>query len=269
MADDSSGNVEDILHNEHRLTQAQLKAIENEIKSTQPLTSHLLPISVLAQQYKANITSKNNNDEQRGFVRATSFLCGKYASLRKVRGDGNCYYRAFLYAMCEHLLSRRLDHRADHNDNVEFLRLKRKVNDSLKWVCRHGYDEYTIDMFHEELVDLFDFIERASSEAAQSASVMQQLHSKLNEENAVSLRYQTTNRTNSYFDGNVEFNHSTLKLILVLLRIIYYSYSDLRLLHLVHARNGGGADEIESRSIPPVRYGGGLPRRFIVLLKGG
>jgi hypothetical protein len=201
MEEDSSGRLEDILLSEHRLTQAQLEAIENEIKSTQPLTSQLLPISVLAQQYKRNFTSKNNDNEQRGFVRATSFLCGKYASLRKVRGDGNCYYRAFLYAMCERLLSRRLDYRADHNDNAEFLRLKRKVNDSLKWVCRHGYDEYTIDIFHEELVDLFDFIERASSEtssnptkvavAAPSESVMQQLHSKLNQENAVSKSYES------------------------------------------------------------------------------
>ena len=279
MADDSTMNAEDTIYNEHRLTQAQLEAIENEIKTTQPLTSHLLPISVLAQQYKANITSKNNDDEQRGFVRAASFLCGKYASLRKVRGDGHCYYRAFRYAMCERLLSRRLDHRVDHSDNAEFLRLKRTVNDSLKWVCRHGYDEYTIDMFHEELVDLFDFIERASPEtssnptkvevAAQSENVMQQLHSKLNEENAVSLRYQTTNRMNSYLDCNPAFNQTSLKLILDLLCNIYYSYPDLRLLYLVHARNGGGADEIESRSIPSVRYGGGLPRRFIVLLKGG
>lgn len=204
MADDSSRNdVDDLLQNEHRLTQAQLEAIEYEIKSTQPLTSHLLPISVLAQQYSANMTFNSNDDEQRGFVGAASFLCRKYASLRKVRGDGNCYYRAFLYAMCEHLLSRRLDHRADDNDDAEFRRLKRTVVESLKWVCRHGYDEYTIDAFHEELVELFDFIERASSETSSKGgvdddpakvaetapddNVMQQLHSKLNEENAVSL----------------------------------------------------------------------------------
>jgi hypothetical protein len=55
-------------------------------------------------------------------------------------------------------------------------------------------------MFHEELVDLFDFIERASSKtsskegidddhtkAVPSENVMQQLHSKLNEEHAVSI----------------------------------------------------------------------------------
>ena len=281
MAEDSSGNVEEILRNEHLLTQAQLEAIEHEIKSTQPLTSHLLPITALAQQYNtADITPNINYDEQRGFVRSASFLCGKYSSLRKVRGDGNCYYRAFLYAICERLLSIRLDRQNDDDDDyAEFRRLKRTVVESLKWICRHGYDEYTIDMFHEELVDLFDFIERASPEtssnptkvevAAQSENVMQQLHSKLNEENAVSLRYQTTNRMNSYLDCNPAFNQTSLKLILDLLCNIYYSYPDLRLLYLVHARNGGGADEIESRSIPSVRYGGGLPRRFIVLLKGG
>ena len=36
--------------NQHQLTTAQLEAIENEIKSTQPLTSQLLPIAILLQQ---------------------------------------------------------------------------------------------------------------------------------------------------------------------------------------------------------------------------
>ncbi len=203
MADDSSGkNAEDILQNEHLLTQAQLDAIEYEIKSTQPLTSNLLPISALTRQYDADVASNIDDDEQRGFVRSASFLCGKYSSLRKVRGDGNCYYRAFLYAMCERLLSRRIDRRND-DDDAEFRRLKRTVVDSLKWICRHGYDEYTIDMFHEELVDLFDFIEGVSSDTsskggandnpdrpAPSVDAMEQLHSKLNEENAVSICYE-------------------------------------------------------------------------------
>jgi ubiquitin thioesterase protein OTUB1 len=213
MADDSSGNVEEILRNEHLLTQAQLEAIEHEIKSTQPLTSHLLPITALAQQYDtADITPNINYDEQRGFVRSASFLCGKYSSLRKVRGDGNCYYRAFLYAICERLLSIRLNRQNDDDDDyAEFRRLKRTVVESLKWICRHGYDEYTIDMFHEELVDLFDFIEGASSETARavpSVDAMEQLHSKLNEENAVSICYEMIDRRTFISCANCN-NHLT------------------------------------------------------------
>jgi len=41
MADDNTTD------NQHQLTTAQLEAIENEIKSTQPLTSQLLPIAIL------------------------------------------------------------------------------------------------------------------------------------------------------------------------------------------------------------------------------
>ena len=202
------------MHN-HRLTQAQIEAIEHEIKSTQPLASHLLPIDVLLHQY-----SNTNNDgistgdnyscdssdgsravaQHPGYAEAAAFLSTKYKSLRRVRGDGNCYYRAFLYSLCEHLM-RSCFIRDNHH--AEFTRLKELVNNSLKWVCRHGYEEYTIDTFWEEMMELFDFIGGASTTVPEKVddgdgsksettcnmrleNALQQLHSKLNEENAVS-----------------------------------------------------------------------------------
>ena len=181
---------------QHQLTQAQLEAIENEIKSTQPLTSPLLPISVLVQQYTTS--SSSNNDEnkndgdaqqQQGFIRSATFLSKKYTSLRKIRGDGNCYYRGFLYSLCEQLLRNLIN----DNNHAEFTRLKDVAANALKWVCNYGYDEYTIDMFHEELVELFGFMEGLSKKSDDTVSsedllenALQQLHTKLNEENAVS-----------------------------------------------------------------------------------
>jgi len=174
-----------------RLTQAQLTAIENEIKSTQPLTSQLLPISALLHQYSSNAANNDDGttDEQHqsaGFIQSAQFLSMKYTSLRRVRGDGNCYYRAFLYSLCEHLLLR-------NNDKTilsqEFSRIKTTIVDSLKWVCQFGYEEMTIDMFHEELVELFDFIETSLTSANDKSTpddTLQQLHAKLNEENSTS-----------------------------------------------------------------------------------
>ncbi|KAL3761112.1 hypothetical protein ACHAWU_000648 [Discostella pseudostelligera] len=195
---------------QHLLTQTQLENIEQEIKSTQPLTSHLLPIHVLLQQYCGDGITVNSDNENNGttrsggddgddddhaivimqqqqpqqqqqlhpgFAKAATYLSTKYKSLRKVRGDGNCYYRAFLYSLCEHLLRSLLIRNDNHHHHhhhhhqqqyhyhyyAEFTRLKEIVHKSLKWVCQYGYDEYTIDMFWEELVELFNFIEEATT----------------------------------------------------------------------------------------------------------
>ncbi len=174
---------------EHQLTERQLQAIEDEIKSTQPLTSVRLPIDALVQQYRssgsdttASDADDNDNirgchdDNQNGFLQSAKFLAGKYTHLRRVRGDGNCYYRAFLYALSERMLRRLAWLRSsssDHDDSQrdvpkkeekEFSRLKDKVSNSMEWICRNGYEAMTIDMFHEELVDLFDFIDALAEE---------------------------------------------------------------------------------------------------------
>eukprot|EP00584_Thalassiosira_punctigera_P007572 CAMPEP_0172526070 /NCGR_PEP_ID=MMETSP1067-20121228/1084_1 /TAXON_ID=265564 ORGANISM="Thalassiosira punctigera, Strain Tpunct2005C2" /NCGR_SAMPLE_ID=MMETSP1067 /ASSEMBLY_ACC=CAM_ASM_000444 /LENGTH=292 /DNA_ID=CAMNT_0013309505 /DNA_START=9 /DNA_END=884 /DNA_ORIENTATION=+ len=210
---------EDDARARRQLTEAQLEAIEDEIRSTQPLTSPLLPLSALARQYASGPGGGGKDDDdgrdgrgeesdaerrqREGFLGAATFLSTKYESLRRVRGDGNCYYRAFLYSLCERLLRRRgalLLARDDDDDGEnddedgEFERLKELVAGSLKWVCRFGYDEYTIDMFHEELVELFDFIEGAFEKKSGDGDdnsnsledALKQLHSRLNEENACS-----------------------------------------------------------------------------------
>ena len=46
-----------------KLTQAQLLAIENEIKLTQPLTSSRLPISTLLRQYSDHSDSADSNNK--------------------------------------------------------------------------------------------------------------------------------------------------------------------------------------------------------------
>ena len=224
MIDETFDNKDTDSQMQHRLTQAQLEAIEHEIKSTQPLTSQLLPIDVLLQQYYFTNSKENgtvNNSRSRigdaravaqhlGYAEAATFLSTKYKSLRKVRGDGNCYYRAFLYSMCEHLLCSLVR----DNHFAEFTRLKEVVNNSLAWVCGFGYEECAIDMFWEELVELFNFIEGAcagseklddddhggESKSATTCNkifenAMQELHSKLNEENTVSSLDNTSSPT--------------------------------------------------------------------------
>jgi hypothetical protein len=86
-------SVVPIDHEVFQKTQAQLAAIEKEIKESQPLTSDLMDIASLKLHYDANY-----------FLLGIDELTQKYSKIRKTRGDGNCYYRSFLYNLCEALL---------------------------------------------------------------------------------------------------------------------------------------------------------------------
>lgn len=81
-------------------TQAQLEAIEKEIKETQPLTSELRDLGALKKHYESDSSSKY-------FEKGVDYLSSTYESIRMIRGDGNCYYRAFLYSLSESLLSQK------------------------------------------------------------------------------------------------------------------------------------------------------------------
>ena len=50
------------------------------------------------------------DNPQRGFATSIRRLDGAYASLRRVRKDGNCFYRGFLYRYLEELLVAQLSH---------------------------------------------------------------------------------------------------------------------------------------------------------------
>ena len=112
-------------------TRAQMEAIEKEIKSKQKLTSDLLPLSKLIEIYDANQASKtigsdnisNDNGGNQNFINGSLYLNKKYKNWRMVRGDGNCYYRAFLYAICEECLRGCLN---SSNDNIDFYKTELK-----------------------------------------------------------------------------------------------------------------------------------------------
>ncbi len=82
-------------HEAYQKTQAQLDAIEQEIKATQPLTSQRLDVSTLKEHYV----------DSQYFLWGVDELAQRYSKIRKTRGDGNCYYRSFLYNLCETLLN--------------------------------------------------------------------------------------------------------------------------------------------------------------------
>lgn len=101
MADESQPKGEENSSNAQKAaqTQAQLEAIEKEIRENQPLTSELKPIIALKQVYDAS------DPASKFFANGVDYLSTVYQSTRMTRGDGSCYYRSFLYSLSEYLMT--------------------------------------------------------------------------------------------------------------------------------------------------------------------
>lgn len=61
----------------------------------QPMIGSHVSVSELAAAYQGNPLP--------GFLSGIDYLNNKYKSMRKVKGDGNCFYRAFAFAYLEQL----------------------------------------------------------------------------------------------------------------------------------------------------------------------
>ena len=91
---------------QHRQTEAQVQAIELEIRENQPLCSERSDIATLKQLYQQQQQHDGGgscDSSSNYFIQGVDYLESCYSGIRRVRGDGNCYYRAFLYSLCEHL----------------------------------------------------------------------------------------------------------------------------------------------------------------------
>lgn len=90
-----------------------------------------------------------------GFVPGIKYLASKY-SIRKVRGDGNCFYRSFLFSYLEELLT------LYNSNNInlkslaenERIRVEALIIKSKDELITMGYSEIAIECFHDVFLDL-------------------------------------------------------------------------------------------------------------------
>ena len=142
-------------------TEAQLADIEAKDVKSQPLTSRRLPISALVDML---------SDATGTYLQGAQYLSTKYQSLRRIRPDGNCFYRAVMFGVCESILN------SDSNNELE--RLTAWAKASLDEMCTRGYDRFTLEMFFDELVELFEYLATKPK--------LDEVVTKLNEENGTS-----------------------------------------------------------------------------------
>lgn len=148
-----------------RQTEARLKEIESEVRR-QPLTGERRPIGTLREHY---------GPTQTAFVRGCEYLTTQYSHYRAIRGDGNCYYRAFLYRLTELLLTTLPP---KHPEGLRILDWIKTT--SWQQVLAAGYSEFAVETFYDEIVELIQdvVVDRTKS--------FDDWHASLNEENAAS-----------------------------------------------------------------------------------
>ena len=145
----------------------QQRLITEEIKLNQPLISELFDMKLLYNDYLPSspsslsdpstssssstiFTNKNNNNNE-GFLKGINYLTKHYKSYRKIRGDGNCFYRSFLYSYLENLLLLYQSYEEEHRITAihEQQRLLQHTKVIFNELTTLGYSEFTIEVFYD------------------------------------------------------------------------------------------------------------------------
>ena len=105
--------------------------LRKEIELTTPLISDELPISNLTEEYKSN----------EEYLQSIENISKKYKTYRKVRRDGNCFYRSFIYRLFEQTCIK--------NDKNLFEKIKQKIIESKNLTQKNGYEWDVVQEFYE------------------------------------------------------------------------------------------------------------------------
>ena len=113
-------------------------ALRQEIELNSPLISDQLPIIILLSDYENNFNYSKSIKE----------ITNKYKFIRKVRRDGNCFYRSFIYRLFEHICMK--------NNKELFEYIKKKITDAKDLIQNNGYDWTFIQDFYNILNNQFN-----------------------------------------------------------------------------------------------------------------
>lgn len=110
--------------------------IRADIAATSDFISQPIPTITLLDEYK---------DNNEAFQFKISDTAKQFPTFRRVRGDGNCFFRAFGFSVLEQLLFFGTQQQAQ-----QFYEKSVKSIDAL---IQQGYPDYTIEDFHETYVE--------------------------------------------------------------------------------------------------------------------
>ncbi|ESO02538.1 hypothetical protein HELRODRAFT_184997 [Helobdella robusta] len=124
-------------------TMRQQRDIEEEIMNSQLLIGELEDLG--------NLETEMASDDI--FVRKVQILKQRYSNFRRVRGDGNCFYRAFGFACLENFLDK----------PEECLRFRDVATGCKDELVSLGFPECTVEDFYTVFVETLDLINSEKS----------------------------------------------------------------------------------------------------------
>lgn len=119
-----------------------------------PLVSDPMSALCLKAEYAGNANEL--------FMTGIESLHRRYDAMRRVRGDGNCFFRGFIFALCEQLLSPSTSNGASGAPAKLRIRIEEKIRASKAELIAIGYSEVAIDAFWETFVDYLAAMETRS-----------------------------------------------------------------------------------------------------------
>ncbi|CAF0980699.1 unnamed protein product [Rotaria sp. Silwood1] len=126
-------------------TQQLQNEIEKEIAEHQPLVSDKIPTTHLQNEYA--LDDKIYQDK-------VAELIKKYKYIRRTRGDGNCFYRAFAFGYLEKNLNNK-------NELERFRQLTYALKDQL---VKLGYLDFTLEDVRDVVLEVIDNISKEGTE---------------------------------------------------------------------------------------------------------
>lgn len=121
------------------LTIKQQKEIEKEINEQFALISDLLPVANLNTEYMDDPVYKKKVED----------ISTKYKYIRKVRPDGNCFYRGFGFTILEYLIK----------NKDEFIKFRKIVEDSKAKLLQLNFPQFTIEDFYDTIMEVINRVE--------------------------------------------------------------------------------------------------------------
>ncbi|XP_039273241.1 ubiquitin thioesterase OTUB1-like [Styela clava] len=138
---DSDGAILQAMQNQEidEAIYAMHNQIQKDIAKENELVSDKMEIMQLQNEYA---------EDDAVYLQKVKILSEKYSHVRKTRGDGNCFYRAFGFGYLEYLLQ---------NKDC-FSGFRAKASETKDKLEKLGYPSFTVEDFHDQFISVVDSV---------------------------------------------------------------------------------------------------------------
>lgn len=133
------------------LKKMSAKNFFSQISESFALISDELPVTSLNNEYADDAV----------YARKVQDIEKKYKFIRKVRPDGNCFFRGFAFAILEHLVK----------NKDEFAKFKKIAIDSKEKLLSLGFPQFTIEDFHDTFMEVISKVEPKDNQEKELAEL--------------------------------------------------------------------------------------------------